>query len=73
MGNNLLPLRVGEFARAYALSRLEPVPLVAAFSTLVLERLFDGIMLVLFLFISSALPGFPAVRLGEATGRNGRP
>lgn len=67
MGNNLLPLRVGEFARAYALSRLEPVPLVAAFSTLVLERLFDGIMLVLFLFVSTALPGFPEVRLGQAT------
>jgi uncharacterized protein (TIRG00374 family) len=66
MGNNLLPLRVGEFARAYALSRLEPVPLVAAFSTLVLERLFDGVMLVLFLFISMALPGFPELRIGEA-------
>jgi len=66
MGNNLLPSRVGEFARAYALSRLEPVPLVAAFSTLVLERLFDGIMLVLFLFVAMALPGFPEVRIGEA-------
>ena len=60
MGNNLLPARIGEFARAYALSRREPVPVVASLSSLVIERLFDAICLVLFLFGAMALPGFPS-------------
>ena len=60
MGNNLLPARIGEFARAYALSRSEPVPIVASLSSLVIERLFDAVFLVLFLFGAMVLPGFPA-------------
>lgn len=59
MGNNLLPMRIGEFMRAYALSRLEPVSVVAAFTSLVLERLLDAVFIVSFLFISMALPAFP--------------
>jgi uncharacterized protein (TIRG00374 family) len=61
MGNNLLPARVGEFARAYAFSRMEPVSIVAAFSSLVIERLFDGVFLVAFLFLAMVLPGFPGL------------
>ena len=60
MANNLLPARVGEFARAYAISRLEPVSVVAGLSSLVIERLFDALTLVAMLFITMALPGFPA-------------
>ena len=55
MGNNLLPLRVGEFARVYALARLERVSMVASFGSLVIERLFDGIFVVLLLFV--VIPG----------------
>ncbi|NLG63646.1 MAG: flippase-like domain-containing protein [Candidatus Cloacimonetes bacterium] len=61
MGNNLLPLRVGEFARVYALSRMERVSMVASFGSLVIERLFDGIFVVLLLFVAVSLPGFPVV------------
>lgn len=64
MGNNLLPARVGEFARVFAFSRLEPVPLPAAFSTLVLERLFDAVFIVVALLLALVLPSFPG--LGEA-------
>ncbi len=59
--NNLLPARVGEFARAYALSRLTRVPVSAAFGSLVIERLLDALVLVGFLFAVVATPGFPAV------------
>lgn len=65
MANNVLPARVGEFARAYALSRMEPVPVVASLGTLVLERIFDGFIVVSFLFLAMALPGFPSL---EAVG-----
>ena len=59
MGNNLLPMRIGEFMRAYALERVEPVPIVSAFTSLVIERLLDAVFIVAFLFISMALPAFP--------------
>lgn len=65
MANNLLPARVGEFARAYALSRLEPVRMSASFGSLVVERMFDGLVIVLFLLIALAWPTFP-----DVTGRD---
>ena len=59
MANNLLPARVGEFARAYTLSRLEPVRMSASFGSLVVERMFDGITVLSLLLISLAWPTFP--------------
>jgi len=59
MANNVLPARVGEFARAFALSRLEPVTASAAFGSLVVERVLDGVVLLLLLVIPVLLPGFP--------------
>lgn len=59
MGNNLLPARVGEFMRAYALSRTEPVPIVASFASLVIERIFDGVAVIALLFLAMAMPDFP--------------
>src|SRR5690606_32906829 len=64
--NNLLPARVGEFARAFSLSRLTPVPTSAALATLVIERILDGIVLLGFLFLAMASSGFPAT--GELGG-----
>jgi len=61
MANNLLPARVGEFARAYALSRLEPVRMTASFGSLVVERIFDMIVVVASLLLAMTLPGFPAM------------
>lgn len=63
MANNVLPARVGEVVRAYAFSRLEPVTASAAFGSLVVERLLDGVVLLLYLVLAIASPGFPG---GEA-------
>jgi glycosyltransferase 2 family protein len=69
--NNILPARVGEFARAFSLARLTQVRAPAAFATLVIERLLDGIVLVALLFASMAAPGFPAAaRLGGVDVRS---
>ncbi|HSG08920.1 MAG TPA: lysylphosphatidylglycerol synthase transmembrane domain-containing protein [Longimicrobiales bacterium] len=59
MANNVLPARVGEFARAYAFSRMEPVSASAAFGSLVVERFLDGIVLLILLVVPLYLPGFP--------------
>ncbi|KPK66035.1 MAG: hypothetical protein AMS21_03265 [Gemmatimonas sp. SG8_38_2] len=58
MANNLLPARVGEFARAYALSKTQPISASASFGSLVVERLFDGLTLAAFLATPLFLPGF---------------
>ncbi|HEU4464247.1 MAG TPA: lysylphosphatidylglycerol synthase transmembrane domain-containing protein [Gemmatimonadota bacterium] len=46
LANNVLPARIGEFVRAYALARREPVATATAFGSLFLERMFDGFALV---------------------------
>ena len=56
MGNNLFPARVGEFMRPLALAREEKLPVVSCFTSIVLERMLDGITVVLLLFISMMLP-----------------
>jgi uncharacterized protein (TIRG00374 family) len=59
MVNNLLPARLGEFARAFSLSRVEPIGVSAGFASVVVERVFDGIILALCVFVALASPGFP--------------
>ncbi|HEY8469049.1 MAG TPA: lysylphosphatidylglycerol synthase transmembrane domain-containing protein [Longimicrobiales bacterium] len=59
MTNNILPVRIGEFARAFALSRMQPIPVAASFGTVAVERLFDGLTIIVFLLIAMALPSFP--------------
>ncbi len=68
MGNNLLPARIGEFARVFALSRMERVPIVAGLGSLVIERLFDAVFVVGLLFVALSLPGVPDI--GAVRGAN---
>ena len=49
MANNVLPFRIGEFVRAYALGRSESLAAPLSFATIVVERVFDGFTLLLFL------------------------
>ena len=57
--NNVLPARLGEFARALALSAIEPIPVSGAFGSLVVERFLDSIVLLSFFLVPMALPSFP--------------
>ena len=65
--NNLLPARLGEFARAYALSRTEGLNIGASVASLVAERIFDGLVLAFFLLWLAARNSDRAVRLFERT------
>ncbi len=51
MGNDLFPFRLGELLRAYVLWRREGVNLGTTFTTALVERLFDGLTMVLFVFV----------------------
>ncbi len=63
---NLIPARVGEFARAYTLGRVEPrVSVSAAFGSLVVERVLDGLVLGGFLVGAVLSPGFPELAPGS--------
>jgi glycosyltransferase 2 family protein len=58
--NNLLPARVGEFARAWAISRVEPVSVSGAVGSLVVERFLDGVAIFLLLVVAILHPSFPS-------------
>jgi uncharacterized protein (TIRG00374 family) len=47
MVNNVVPARAGEIARAYALTKEAPVPFATSLASLVVDRLFDAIVLLL--------------------------
>lgn len=51
MGNNVYPLRSGEALRVFLLYRSHKVPVVKAATTIVVERVFDGLVLLTFIVI----------------------
>jgi len=61
MANNVLPTgRMGELVRAYALTRETPVTFSAAFASLVVDRVFDGFVVLLLMVLAMLDPAFPA-------------
>jgi uncharacterized protein (TIRG00374 family) len=50
-GNTVLPARAGEFLRAYVLGRSQNLPKTGVFATLVVERIFDGLTVLLVLLV----------------------
>src|SRR5207237_10002072 len=62
--NNLLPLRMGEVARAYLLARWAGVAYGATIASLVVERVLDGLSLAVLLLVALwLLPTAPAYLL----------
>lgn len=50
-GNTVLPARAGEFLRAYVIGRSSNVSKTGAFATIVVERIFDGLSVLLCLLV----------------------
>jgi hypothetical protein len=59
MGNNIFPFRIGELLSAYVLKRNEEVSISSSLATIVVGRIFDGLTMLLFVFI--ALPTVPSL------------
>jgi uncharacterized protein (TIRG00374 family) len=53
MANNVLPLRTGELVRAYVVSQKFGVKKTAALATIAVERLFDGLTMILFILTAA--------------------
>lgn len=64
MGNNIYPARAGEVLRAYVLKRKEEVSISASLATVIVERIFDGVVMLGFVFLN--LP-----KLAPLTGSSG--
>jgi hypothetical protein len=52
MGNNIYPARAGELLRAYVLRRREGVAISASLATIIVERAFDGVVMLAFVFLN---------------------
>jgi uncharacterized protein (TIRG00374 family) len=69
MANNLLPLRLGEFIRAWALARREGLSKTTVFATVVVERVVDMIALLVIFGLSLWLhPIAASSEVGRRTG-----
>jgi uncharacterized protein (TIRG00374 family) len=52
MGNNIYPARAGEVLRAVVLKRRTGVPISASLATIIVERVFDGVVMLAFVFLN---------------------
>ncbi len=52
MGNNIYPARAGEVLRAVILKRREGVSISASLATIIVERIFDGVVMLAFVFVN---------------------
>ncbi|NMB89179.1 MAG: flippase-like domain-containing protein [Chloroflexi bacterium] len=67
MGNNIYPARAGEVLRAAVLKQRQGVPISATLATVIVERIFDGVVMLAFVFLN--LPEL--VRLTGSSGTLG--
>ncbi|UYN88801.1 MAG: flippase-like domain-containing protein [Anaerolineales bacterium] len=52
MGNNVYPARAGEVLRAVILKRKEGIAVSASLATIIVERIFDGVVMLAFIFVN---------------------
>jgi uncharacterized protein (TIRG00374 family) len=64
MGNNIYPARAGEVLRAVILKQREGVPVSASLATVIVERIFDGVVMLGFVFVNLS-------ELAKLTGNSG--
>jgi uncharacterized protein (TIRG00374 family) len=51
-GNNIFPARAGEVLRAVVLKRKEDIPVSASLATIIVERVYDGVVMLAFIFVN---------------------
>jgi uncharacterized protein (TIRG00374 family) len=60
LGNSIYPFRIGELLRVYVLNQWEDVPVSSGLATLLVERVFDGISVLVLVFGALLLVPLPA-------------
>jgi len=69
MASNILPLRMGEIVRAYSVGKLGKLSRSSSFATIVLERIFDILTLLLMLAVIMIFRLLPLDPMGENYNR----
>lgn len=64
MGNNVYPARAGEVLRSVILKQRENVPVSASLATILVERIFDAVVMLMFVFLNLS-------ELAKLTGASG--
>jgi uncharacterized protein (TIRG00374 family) len=59
-GNNVYPLRAGEVIRSYVLKRRQNISITSSLATVIIERVFDGLTMLLFVFLALPFAPMPA-------------
>ena len=59
-GNNVYPLRAGEVIRSYVLRRHHGIAITSSLATVLIERVFDGLSMLLFVFLALPFAPIPA-------------
>jgi hypothetical protein len=65
--NNILPARAGEFVGAYVVGKREGVSKTSAFATVLMQRVYDGLVMVLFAVLVLTFFKMPAHLAGSET------
>jgi hypothetical protein len=60
MGNNVYPFRSGEILRIWLLQRNHGIPLARSATTVIVERIFDGLVMLTFIFVALLLLDTPS-------------
>ena len=60
MGNNIYPFRAGEVLRSYVLRQREDISMSASLATVIVERVFDGLVMLMFVFAALPLAPIPS-------------
>jgi len=58
--NNIYPFRTGEIVRVLLLNRRHTISVVAGLASILVERIFDGLTMILFLLLAALIGGIPS-------------
>jgi len=59
-GNNVYPFRAGEVLRSVVLKKTEDIAITSSLATVFIERVFDGLVMLLFVFVALPFAPMPA-------------
>ncbi len=62
-GNNIYPFRSGELLRIVLLQRKHQIPLARGTTTVVVERIFDGLVMLTFIFLALLISDVPSAEV----------
>jgi uncharacterized protein (TIRG00374 family) len=63
LGNNIYPFRIGELLRVYVLNQWDDVPISSGLATLMVERIFDGVSVLVLVFGALLLVPLPVAEM----------